>query len=202
MGSAEPTVVAEVWPRLLDEARRGSTPAIGALLEAARPFLTGLAAHELDSGVRGKEAVSDLVQKSMMEAACGFPAFKGTTEAELRVWLKNTLMNNLRDLLDKYQTEKRRLDREMRLDGATSAGGTVAVDDGESPSQLAVRNEEADALKRAIEKLSAEQREVIRLRNQEHLTFGEIGAKLGVSDMVAQKRWARAIEELRDLMEP
>ncbi len=185
--------------RLFDDAKSGSRQALGCLLEALRPYLTNVATNEVDSDIGAKESPSDLVQKSMMEATRDFPAFQGATEAEFRVWLKSILLNNVRDLFGMYLTEKRRLDREVQRVVANAPGEALTPAD-ETPSQTAVKNEQANRLETALLKLSAEQREVIRLRHEDKMSFAQIGAVLGISDMAAQKRWARAVEELRVLM--
>lgn len=187
------------WQDDLDLAKTGSGSALGRLLEKATPYLNVVADEELDSDLRAKEGVSDLVQKSLMEAAKDFAAFHGTHEGEFRVWLCQILRNNIRDLMDRYLAARRQIDREIPL-ADERITKRIAGTESESPSGLAVRREEVAVLKAAIQKLSSEQQEIIRLRHEEHKSFSEIGEVLGVTEKAAQKRWSRAIEELREMI--
>lgn len=191
--------VVDDWLVRLDRARAGASEALGELLDEARSQLTAIAKNELDSDIRGKEAVSDIVQGTLLEAARDFAVFQGKTEAEFRAWLKNILLNNLRDLLGKYLTQKRDVGREQRLDGQAGLAESLAAAD-DSPSQAAVRKEKVTHVLAALDKLSAEQRDILRLRHEEQLTFGQIGERLGINEAAAQKRWARTVEELRGLL--
>jgi RNA polymerase sigma-70 factor (ECF subfamily) len=187
------------WCARLDSAKAGGSEAIGELLDEVRSYLTALTQNELDSDLRGKEGISDLVQSTLMEAARDFAEFRGRSEAEFRAWLRNILLNNLRDLLGKYLTQKRDVGREQRLDGQAGLAESLAAAD-DSPSQAAVRKEKVTQVLAALDKLSAEQRDILRLRHEEQLTFGQIGERLGINEAAAQKRWARTVEELRGLL--
>ena len=48
----------------------------------------------------------------------------------------------------------------------------------------------------AIKRLPVRYREVVRLRNQELLSFDEVGARLGLNAGAAQKLWSRAVARL------
>jgi RNA polymerase sigma factor (sigma-70 family) len=57
--------------------------------------------------------------------------------------------------------------------------------------------ERALAVQTALEKLPAELRQVIRLRNWEKLQFREIGERMNVSTSSAAKLWYKALVELQ-----
>jgi RNA polymerase sigma factor (sigma-70 family) len=52
-------------------------------------------------------------------------------------------------------------------------------------------------VRRALEQLPAEQREVIKLRIVEHLSYQEISTRLAVSSDVARARASRGLRALR-----
>ena len=188
--------------QLLAEARAGSTHALGRLMEAFRPYLLQIANAELDTDLQGKEAPSDLVQLSFMEAAQGFVRFTGQGPDDFRAWLRQILNNNINDLRERYQTQKRNVDREVRQSELSSGhAGRDIVCSESTPSEKAVNQELLVALEESLAKLSVEQRELIRLRQKEGKSFGEIAELIGVSEDAAQKRWARAVEELRQLLD-
>jgi RNA polymerase sigma factor (sigma-70 family) len=72
----------------------------------------------------------------------------------------------------------------------------------ESPSSAAAAREQDEALRRAVERLPEDYRAVIRWRGYERLPFAEVGRRLGRSAEAARKLWARAVEELKQALEP
>ncbi len=67
---------------------------------------------------------------------------------------------------------------------------------------LAAVHERDDELRRALTFLAAHYQEVLRLRHEEECTFEEIGQRQGRSAQAARKLWRRALEHLRELLEP
>src|SRR6516164_9512157 len=89
--------------RWLAEARAGDRHALGQALEACRRYLLLVAERQLDPYLRAKGGASDLVQETFLEAQCVFRAFAGTSEAELRAWLRRLLLNNLGHFPRRYR---------------------------------------------------------------------------------------------------
>src|SRR5262249_36467907 len=110
--------------RHLAAARAGSPEDLGRLLEACRGHLLLLARRELDGELRAKGSASDLVQETFLEAHRDFPAFRGTSPAELLAWLRQLLLNNVRDFTKGYfGRDKRDVLREVPLDAAFGEQG-------------------------------------------------------------------------------
>ena len=85
--------------------------------------------------------------------------------AKLLAWLRRILLNNLANFTRQYrQTEKRALDREVVVEhgAAGKTDGLIAAS--ATPSSLAVADEEAQTLERALERLPADYRQVLVLR--------------------------------------
>lgn len=70
-----------------------------------------------------------------------------------------------------------------------------------SPSHRASRREQAVLLAAALERLPANYREVIILRNLEGLNFEEVGKRMGRSQASVQKLWMRALAGMRTAMD-
>lgn len=187
----------------LAAARAGSSAALGQALETYRRYLLLVAQQELDPELQAKGGASDLVQQTFLDAQQDFAAFRGTSEAELRSWLRQMLLRNLADFNRRYrETTKRRVGREVPLEAGSSSGdlglGPYAAT--ASPSAEAMAHEEAAALQVALEGLPEDYRRVITLRQQEQLSFEEIGAQLGRSPDATRKLWARAIQRLKQAL--
>src|SRR5262249_32445428 len=177
--------------RRLDAVRPDDPEALGRLLEACRPYLLLVANQELQSGLQGKVGASDVVQETFLEALRDFQRFEGSTEEELRAWLRRILLHNLGDLTRRYaETAKRDVAREVPI-AAPSPGGPEPglVSPAESPSKQAAAHEQDEALRRALEQLPEEARQVIQWRNYDRCSFDEIGQRLGRSPEAARKVW-------------
>lgn len=185
---------------LLVSARAGSKEALGRLLDEFRPYLLQVALEELDPDLRVKEAPSDLVQKSFMEAARDFKSFAKGSPEELKAWLRKILLHNLHDVRARYQTEKRKIAREV--DAALDDGSPLSQADSEqtSPSGVAIRHEQTSNLEMALQKLAPDDRQLMILRHQQRRTFAEIAEVLNLTEVATRKRWARAVEELRQMV--
>jgi RNA polymerase sigma-70 factor (ECF subfamily) len=197
---AEPQDVA----RWLPAARAGSAEALGRALETYRPYLLGVAQRELAPGLRSKGGASDLVQETFLEAQRDFAGFHGASEEELRAWLRRLLLNNLANFARRYRdTDKRDVGREVPLQPGSASGppGDALPADVPSPSAEAVEHEQAAALRRALERLPEDYRQVLRWRYEEQRSFGEIAALLQKTPNAARKLWARALERLQKEME-
>ena len=191
--------------RWLSEARGGSPDALGKAFEGCRRYLLGVAQHELNRDLQAKGGASDLVQETFLEAHRAFDRFEGTSEGELRAWLRQLLRHRATKLRTRYRTtQKRRLARETALTAASlPAGWKEAVP---SPSDLLMAHEQAQRLRQALERLSDDHRGVITLRYLEQCSFEEIGRRMQRTANAARLLWLRAIErikyELRDADDP
>jgi RNA polymerase sigma-70 factor (ECF subfamily) len=180
-------------------AKSGLSDAAGSLLERYRDYLLLIANAETPSDIRAKVGASDLVQQSIAEAWQSLDQFNGNTEGELRAWLRNILLNNVRDTTRGFCfTAKRETAREIPLspnDSSDAWGGAIASAD-PSPSKLAAANEELALVREALGRLPNHYAQVIRLRNLEYLGFEEIAARMDLGRDQARKLWERAVRRL------
>lgn len=184
------------------QAQAGCSHALGQLYDQCQRYLLLIANRELDDQLRAKFGTSDIVQETMLKAQRHFERFAGSSEGELRAWLRIILLNTARDLSRRYQAgSKRDVRRERELhsilsDDRNAAGATPA----ETPSRVMMASEQAAALVAALDHLPPIYRQVILLRNIERLPFDEIGAKMDRSGEAARKLWVRAVDRLRTLL--
>lgn len=189
----------------LTAARAGSREALGEALEACRAYLLKIAEQDLDPALRPKGGASDLVQQTFLEAQRDFGRFAGQSEDELLAWLRQLLRHNLVNFArDFRQTGKRRIDREVTLDTPDSSGSPAGQlpADTTSPSGQAAAGEQAELLRRAMDRLPEDYRRVLTLRYREGRSFEEIAGVMNRSPNAARKLWARAVEALEEEMGP
>jgi RNA polymerase sigma-70 factor (ECF subfamily) len=181
-------------------AQAGSVQALGELLEGCRQYLLLVANQELCHDLQAKVGASDLVQETFLEAQRGFELFKGRSHDELLAWLRQILRNNLRDAARSYLSSmKRDVHREIPFveqDGSAAVSIKALPDSSETPSWPVRRCEQAAAVRRCLERLSVDYRQVIVLRNLELKSFVEIGRMVGRSPDAIRKLWGRAVQAL------
>jgi RNA polymerase sigma-70 factor (ECF subfamily) len=192
--------------RLIQDARQAAPGALDRLLESYRNYLRLLARTGIDSSLQGKADPSDLVQDTLLKAHLNFKQFRGRTEAELAVWLRQILVRNLADLARRFRkAEARQVSRERSLEELLGKSsqllGRIVSANGTSPSHSAQRREMSVVLADALAELTADHREVIVLRSIEELEWNEVAKKMNRSQGAVRLLWARALKRLRPLIE-
>jgi RNA polymerase sigma-70 factor (ECF subfamily) len=184
----------------LPAAQAGSAEALGQALEACRGYLLLIAERELDPQLRAKGGASDLVQETLVDAVRDFGRFQGRSEAELQAWLRQLLLHNLVDFTRQFRRgQKRQIGREIELEAGNSSVERAAGLEASllSPSNQAMEDEQAQAIKRALQRLPPDYQQALHLRFQEDRSFEEIGRIMNLTPNAARKLWARAVKRLR-----
>jgi RNA polymerase sigma-70 factor (ECF subfamily) len=192
--------------QLLAQARAGDSPALGRLLELYRAYLQVLARVQIGRRLQGKVDASDVVQEAFLGAYRDFRQFRGATEKEFLGWLRQVLASLLANLVRHYHGTQRRdirLERQLtvELEQSSQALDRGLVSPQSSPSQQAVRREQAVLLADALRRLPDEWRELLVLRHLEGLTFPEVARRMGRTIDSVKKQWPRALANLRHLLE-
>lgn len=183
------------FQELIARARQGKAGAIAELIDNYRNYLLLIANHNVEGPMKAKLGASDVVQESILHAQLNFDQFAGEKEEEFKAWLRTILANDIRKEHRKFNTLKRRSDREVNIQ-EQSAIGRALFDAKTTPGTNALQQEQLKALAEALQALEPNQREVIQLRNFEALDFEQIGRRMDRSGEAARKLWARAIDAL------
>jgi len=190
--------------QLIVEAKSGNDAELGRLLELYRTYLRLLARIEIGRRLQGKLDASDLVQETFLEAHRNFAQFRGSDEPQLVRWLRQILAAKVANLVRHYfgtQGRDVRLEQELEadLDNSSHLLGFELAANMTSPSQQAVRREQAVLLANALDRLPAEYREVIVLRHLEGLTFPEVAQRMERTQDSVEKLWLRGLARLRQV---
>src|SRR5262249_3498245 len=96
-------------------------------------------------------------------------------------------------------TEKRQVSREVRLDAISSADPRqVEPSTGDpTPRDVMALAEDAEAIRRGMERLPEDYRRVLVLRYQEGKSYEDIGALLSLTPNAAGKLCMRAVKQLQ-----
>jgi RNA polymerase sigma-70 factor (ECF subfamily) len=173
-------------------------------LEEFRSYLLLLARMQLDPGPRNRIDPSDIVQQTLLEAHAKADQFRGDDSA-LAAWLRQALVNNLRDAWRALHKEKRDIRREQALPEAVEQSAVRLQDmlaaAQSSPSAHAVRNEELLRLADALTQLPEAQREAIVLHHLQGCSLAETAHRLDKTDAAVAGLLHRGLKKLREIMQ-
>ncbi len=191
--------------QLLRLARAGDGPALGQLFELYRGYVELLARLQIGRRLQGKVDAADLAQETFLQAHEGFAQFRGTSEPELVSWLRHILASRLEKLIRHYcRTQRRdvRLERQLAVELNQSSRlldrGLAAP--GSTPSQRALRREQAVLLADALRQLPDDYREVLILHHLQGLSMPEVAHRLGRTLDSVKNVWLRGLARLRQLI--
>lgn len=165
------------------------------LLEDFRPFLKQIAHQLIGREYSNRLDESDLVQSAIVGALNDFSACRATNELEFKAWLRKLLTHDVMNELRFLRQAKRDIGKESPISNLNELS-----DKQNSPSSHVVAAEDRQRLLTAISKLSNQDQEVIRYRNQDKLAFSEIGKLMSRSEDSARMLWTRAISKLAKLL--
>ncbi len=144
-----------------------------------------------------EEEARDLTQDTFLSALKAIKNFRG--EADLKTWLYRIAVNESRNRFRWWKRRNR--SSTVSLDAETAFGQTPLSeslsDSGENPEMETLRHEREDALRKALNGLPTNFREVIVLRDIEGLSYEEVATALETNVGTVKSRIARGREELR-----
>ncbi len=174
-------------------------------LDRYRTYLRLLAEIELSPQLRVKEDASDIVQQTLLEAHRDLSGYRGQSEAELIGWLKSILVRNILNTARHYRAQKCDLRRELslarRLDQSSVRVADFLASDQTSPSQHAVKNEQAQQLAEALAQLLEGERTAIVMKHFQGQSLAEISAHLGRPIDAVAGLLKRGLKKLRSQLQ-
>jgi RNA polymerase sigma-70 factor (ECF subfamily) len=144
------------------------------------------------------EIAKDLVQETFFQVLRSLPDFRG--DSKLTTWLHSIAKNVA---LTRYRKDKRHsfLEEEtlehVRMASTAGAPSSPYPD----PAEGAERGEENNLLYEAMDELSENYREIIRLRDLEEKSTKEVAEQLGLTRVNVRVRLHRARGALQEVLE-
>jgi RNA polymerase sigma-70 factor (ECF subfamily) len=141
------------------------------------------------------EAARDLTAETFAQAFEHGRRFRGSTDAEARGWLYGIARHQLSRYARSGVVERKAVERlGIRLP-------TVGEDDYERIVELAGLAQLRERVAAAFGELSDRQRDALRLRVVDELSYSEVAQTLGISEQTARARVSRALRRLADAIE-
>jgi RNA polymerase sigma-70 factor, ECF subfamily len=191
---------------LLVLAKGGDGAALGRLLERYRNYVGLLVRLQVGRRLRTKVDVEDLLQEIWLEIHRKIALFRGGSEREFLSWARRLIGSILANQVRHYigtKSRDLRLERALadELDQSSRALNESLIATHSSPSQQAVRREQAVLLADALQDLPEDYREVIILRQLEGMSFPDVARRMGRTEDSVKNVWLRALARLRRMLE-
>lgn len=168
---------------LIRRAAQGDADAFRQLVEAYQT-----PAYRLAARMCGPDSAEDVTQEAFLAAWRALPEFRG--DCRFSTWLYRLVSNAAIDCLR----------REKKHRDTGDVDDLELPDGGPSPQEQAERSDTRDAVRRALDRLSPEHRQVLLLRFMQELDYGEIARALDVSEGTVKSRINRAKSKLREVL--
>jgi RNA polymerase sigma-70 factor, ECF subfamily len=170
-------------------------------LERFRAYLRLLTRLQLGPGWNGWLDPSDLVQQTLLEAYQKRDQFRGRDDTARGAWLRTILARNVADAIRAQGRQKRDIARERSLEAELEASsvrlGAWLAAEQSTPSQQAVRHEQAVLLANALARLPKSQREALVLHYWQGCSLAEIARRLDRTAEAVAGLLKRGLSHLR-----
>ncbi len=191
---------------LLHRAAEGSDSAVRKLFQVHRPRLCQMVKLRMDRRLVGRLDASDIVQESLATAYRRLPDYLTERPMEFYPWIRSITWNCLVDAYRRHiAAERRSVKREVapniRLNDQSASHLMDRLIDQDEMIRVTRREMRARLLD-ALDRISADFKEVLVLRFLEQLTVRETAQTLHISESAVRTRQVRAIQSLRDILNP
>ena len=170
-----------------------------AFYELVRPYERAVYSAAM-SILNNQADAEEVSQEAVLKAFSHLSGFRG--DAKFSTWLVRITINEARM---KVRKDRRHLYESVDEPNTTEDGEYFPKDFAdwrEVPSEAAQRKELRDALKRAMSGLPPKYREVLVLRDIQHMSIEETAQALGISPANVKTRLLRARLQMRDALAP
>lgn len=165
---------------LIELARRGDQDALERLFAQHLEPLQRWAQGRLPRWARDLADTDDLVQDALTQTFKRLDGFEIRGVGALRAYLRQAVTNRIRD----------ELRRKGRHPAVTDLDG-LEVDESESPLEQAIGREAVERYERGLQRLTAEEREMIIARVEQGYSYEELAEALGKPTSEAARKAAR-----------
>lgn len=177
---------------IIESVRSGETEAFGALVAEHQNRVFSLALRM----VGNEEDARDLAQEAFIRAYTSLAGFRG--DSKFSVWLYRLTSNICIDFL---RSRARRQAVSLTYDDDEAEGGEMEIPDERfSPEAGLERSELREAVRRGLDTLSPEFRDILLLREIDGLSYAEIGEALQLEEGTVKSRIFRARKKLTEFL--
>lgn len=182
--------------QLIAQVCAGDREAFYALVQPCERSIFAAAMSILNNPADAEEAA----QEAVLKALAAISRFRG--EAKFSTWVIQITINEARLKLRKDRRHLYESTDEEKTDEQGDYFPKDYADWREIPSEALQRKELREALKRALDSLPQKYREVLILRDVQHMSIQETAQALGITEGSVKTRLLRARFQMRDALAP
>jgi RNA polymerase sigma-70 factor (subfamily 1) len=169
-----------------------------------RAYLETLTYIQIDPRLRSRFGLSDIIQKTLIEAWLTLERIEAMGSEDQKCWLRRMLINNLKDMIDHFFAQCRDARREQSLEEAANGSkcrliGWLAAEES-TPSGKLIKQEERLRVLEALAQLPERQREALILQQYHGWKLAQIAEHLGCTTNAVAGLHARGLAKLRTLL--
>ena len=187
---------------LLKKAQDGDSDAFSALVSHYERFVFNVATRVLSAASQSPDMADDIAQDAFIKIWRNLKKFRG--ECSFSTWIFRITVNTAKDAI---RSASRRptvslsySEDEEEEDGIAEWDVPVTSGD-EIPEEAAEKKELILAVRRAIESLPEDQRQIVVMRDLHGLSYQEIGEALGLELGTVKSRLSRGRTNLKIILE-
>lgn len=180
---------------LIERSREGKRAAFQELVEKYQQRMYAVAYGLLGN----REDALDAVQDAFIKAYNSLPRFEG--KSSFYTWLYRITVNAAIDL-GRKASRREEIEFREEIDVEEEKSEFPVASPSESPSEQLLRKELGELIEDAIQKLPADQRTVIVLREIEGLSYKEIAQVMKCSEGTVMSRLHYGRRKLQELLGP
>ncbi len=171
---------------------------LGKLLQENRARLLATVRRRLDPAISTRIDAEDILSEAFLLARRKWSASRQESKQTPYAWLYRIVMDCLIEAWRRETRAKRTPRREMPWPEESSVElGIGLVAAGSSPSEAAARAKLQRRMRKALEVLSENDRQILWMRHYDQLSFREAATVLEISENAATVRYVRALKRLR-----
>lgn len=179
----------------LEQASRGDPAALTSLVSQLRPYVE----KQLLRYPLSEEDRRDLLQATLVQVIRRVGSFRG--DSSFSTWLFRVTANEALMMMRSQRRHRSRLVEGLDLE---ELGGLPAANDaarGDWGEESAAASERDARLRRAVEELPQDYRDVVALHYREDLGLDEIATRLSTTESAVRSRLHRARSRLRAMLQ-
>ena len=184
---------------LVERAKSGDTEAFSEIVSYCERFVYNTACRVLTASGYSVSDADDIAQDALIKAWRSLSSFRG--DCSFSTWLFRVTVNTARDTI---RSSARRpvvsLTRQENEDDEPEIWDIPVTSGDELPEEAAERRETIEAVRRAVESLPEDQRQVIVLRDIHDLPYSEIAKILDTEIGTIKSRISRGRSNLKKIL--
>lgn len=178
---------------LLQRLHANDPEALPQLLERDLEWITTQVQKRVGAQLRQNAETMDFVQDAVIDALHHGPRFVVSDKDQFRRLMARIVENAVRKRHRFLHAERRDVARAQPLPSESICDLDASKD---NPARAAERSEHRAWVQLAIEMLGEADRDLVRLRQWEGMSFAEVGKVLGIEEDAARMRFKRALAKL------